>query len=58
MVRDGVIPTIGGRKLPVEAATICVHGDTPGAVAMARSLRNALAAEGVDVSPFARPLVR
>ncbi|EJK83666.1 LamB/YcsF family protein [Agrobacterium rhizogenes] len=55
MVRDGEIPTIGGRKLPVQAASICVHGDTPGAVAMAQSLRNALAAEGIEFASFARP---
>lgn len=55
MVRDGVIPTTGGKKLPVEPATLCVHGDTPGAAGMARALREALAAEGVDISPFVRP---
>lgn len=53
MVRDGVIPTTGGNKLAVEAATICMHGDTPGAVATASRLRDALVAEGVAIQPFA-----
>ena len=55
MVRDGRIPTLGGGSLPVEAATICVHGDTPGSVAIARALREMLAAEGIEVAPFAEP---
>jgi UPF0271 protein len=55
MVRDGVIPTVGGKKLPVDAATICVHGDTPGSVAMARALRTSLAAYGIYIAPFAKP---
>ncbi|PKA45050.1 hypothetical protein CWR43_04380 [Rhizobium sullae] len=57
MVRDGVIPTMGGRRLPVEAATICVHGDNPHAVAMVRALRTSLAAHGVDIAPFAKPAI-
>ncbi|HBF32506.1 5-oxoprolinase subunit PxpA [Rhizobium sp.] len=55
MICDGIIPTIGGQKLPVEAATICVHGDTPGAVDMARALRASLARHGVEFSPFCKP---
>ncbi len=54
MVVAGRIPTTTGKRLPVEAATICVHGDTPGAVGMARSLRAALAQEGVGIAPFCR----
>lgn len=53
MVVNGHIPTTGGKRLPVEAATICVHGDTPGAVEMARNLRSALAEEGIGIAPFA-----
>lgn len=55
MVRDGFIPTTGGKKLPVEAATLCIHGDTPGAVEIARALRKALLVEGIDFAPFALP---
>lgn len=55
MVRDGFIPTIGGQKLPVEAATLCVHGDTPGAAAITKALKEALLAEGVSIAPFALP---
>ncbi|MEH1123981.1 LamB/YcsF family protein [Micromonospora sp. CPCC 206061] len=39
-------------RLPVES--ICLHGDTPGAVDLARHVRSALAAAGVAVTPFSR----
>ncbi|OCX66257.1 hypothetical protein BFP70_06025 [Thioclava sp. SK-1] len=53
MVVNGVIPTTGGQKLPVEPATLCVHGDTPGAVTMARTLRKALTENSVTIAAFA-----
>lgn len=55
MVLNGVIPTTGGKRLAVTPATLCVHGDTPGAVEMMRSLRAALVGNGVTIAPFARP---
>ncbi|MTH66201.1 LamB/YcsF family protein [Paracoccus shanxieyensis] len=53
MVVNGHIPTTGGKRLPVDAATLCVHGDTPGAVTMAQRLRAALMENGVTIAPFA-----
>lgn len=55
MVINGHIPTTGGGRLPVEPATLCVHGDTPGAVGIVTHLRNALLASGVKIAPFAKP---
>lgn len=55
MVVNGVIPTTGGQRLPVEPATLCVHGDTPGAIEIARTLRVALEKNGVSIAPFAKP---
>ncbi|ODN72494.1 5-oxoprolinase subunit PxpA [Methylobrevis pamukkalensis] len=55
MVTEGAIPTVGGKRLAVEAGTLCIHGDTPGAPAIARALRAALEAAGVDIAPFALP---
>jgi 5-oxoprolinase (ATP-hydrolysing) subunit A len=37
----------------VSARSICVHGDSPGAVAMAVAVRKALAEAGVEIRPFA-----
>jgi UPF0271 protein len=32
--------------------TVCIHGDTPGAVDIARGVRKALKDAGIDVAPF------
>ena len=42
-----------GQHVEVRARSICVHGDTPGAVALARAVRDALERAGVRVAPFA-----
>ncbi len=55
MVVNRTIPTSGGEKLAAEPDTLCVHGDTPGAVHMARRLRKELSAAGVTIAPFALP---
>jgi len=48
------ITDIDGGSLTVTAGSICVHGDTAGAVNIARAVKDALAAAGVDVVPFVR----
>jgi UPF0271 protein len=40
---------VGGARLTVAADTICIHGDTPGALAIARAVRGALESAGVEV---------
>lgn len=49
---DRAITTVTGARLAVEIDTICVHGDTPTAVAMARAVRTRLEAAGYAVRPF------
>lgn len=49
MVRNAAVRSIDGVEVPIRAETICVHGDTPGAVALARAVRDALVAAGTDV---------
>lgn len=41
-VRDGKIPSMNGKPLPVRAETICVHSDTPNAVEVAKAVRQAV----------------
>jgi UPF0271 protein len=53
LATDGVIEAADGSELRLEAQSICVHGDSPAAVAMARSIRDRLAAAGVVIAPFA-----
>ncbi|MGY9047098.1 LamB/YcsF family protein [Puniceibacterium antarcticum] len=55
MVLNKRIPTTGGKRLPVEPATLCIHGDTQGAPEIAAALRNALEDNGVTIAPFATP---
>lgn len=52
MVREGMIEAIDGTNTNIEAQSICVHGDSPGAVAIARRLREVLEASDLAVRPF------
>ncbi|ONH31443.1 LamB/YcsF family protein [Pseudofrankia asymbiotica] len=47
------VTTVDGTDLAVHARSVCVHGDTPGAVEMARRVRAGLLAAGVQLVPFA-----
>ena len=48
-VVDGGVTARGGRFLPLEVDTLCVHGDTPGAPSILRAVRAALVSSGVAV---------
>jgi UPF0271 protein len=49
---EGVITSVDGDDIALSAETVCVHGDTPGAVGIARSVRAALEASGLQIGPF------
>lgn len=49
LVREGEVVAVDGTRIAVEAASLCLHGDTPSAVAMARAVRGALDASGMEV---------
>ncbi len=53
MLQEGAIITRQGTRLPTQIHSICVHGDTPCAVAMAQSLREALKGAGFALKAFA-----
>lgn len=53
MVTTGFVRATDGTDVAVRADSICVHGDTPGAVEMAVSVREALAVAGIEIGPFA-----
>jgi UPF0271 protein len=53
LVVDGVVTAVDGSEVAVTAESVCIHGDTPGAVAIARAVRAALEAAGVELRPFA-----
>jgi UPF0271 protein len=55
LVNEGRIAAIDGSELSIRADTICIHGDTPGAPALVRSLRAALGREGVELRSLGAP---
>ena len=52
MAVDGTVVAADGSTVRVAAESLCVHGDTPAAVEVARRVRVALADAGVRVAPF------
>ncbi|BES85096.1 5-oxoprolinase subunit PxpA [Pectobacterium araliae] len=52
MVTDGGVTSIEGDFTPVQADSICVHGDSPGAIAMADQVRVLLEANGITIRSF------
>jgi 5-oxoprolinase (ATP-hydrolysing) subunit A len=52
MVLDGHVPAVDGSRVQVRPDSICVHGDSPGAVSMAAAVRAALESAGVQVASF------
>jgi Uncharacterized proteins, homologs of lactam utilization protein B len=53
MVEEQAVTAVDGTRFAVRIDTICVHGDTPGSVAMARRARETLVAAGVELAPMA-----
>ncbi|MBB4716582.1 LamB/YcsF family protein [Streptomyces luteogriseus] len=53
LARSGEVVSHTGTRIEVRARSLCLHGDTPGAVDLARRVRERLAASGVRVEAFA-----
>jgi 5-oxoprolinase (ATP-hydrolysing) subunit A len=54
LATEGRIRADDGTDIEVRADSICTHGDSPGAVEMARALRAALTAAGIEIAAFTR----
>jgi UPF0271 protein len=54
MAREGVVTASDGRDIRLQVATICTHGDTPGASELTRRLRAGLEAAGLTIAPPGR----
>ncbi|MBN9040058.1 MAG: hypothetical protein BGP05_20880 [Rhizobiales bacterium 62-47] len=52
MVQDRAVVSVSGKTIKVQLDTVCIHGDTPGAVEIARAVKAALKDNGIDVRPF------
>lgn len=53
LAREGTLEAIDGSTIRVDAQSICVHGDSPGAVAIAQEIRRRFEAEGIVIRSFA-----
>ncbi len=54
MVTEGKATAIGGERIDVQADSLCLHGDTPGAVDMAAALKRELEGAGVEILPLGK----
>ena len=52
MVTSGRVTAIDGSQVPVSVESVCVHGDSPGAVQIATTVRDRLAAAGTEITAF------
>jgi UPF0271 protein len=52
IARDGLVVAYTGEEVPVQAETICLHGDTSTAVEIAKTIRGELEAAGIEVVPM------
>ena len=50
MIEGGFVTSLTGRRVPVSADTLCLHGDQPGAVTFAQTLRKVFNEKGIDVA--------
>jgi UPF0271 protein len=55
LAQQGVVTAVDGSTVRIEAESVCVHGDSPGAVEMARQVRLRLEGAGVAIRPFVDP---
>ena len=53
MVRTGQVTAIDGSPVAIEVESVCVHGDSPGAVQIAGAVRDRLVADGIGLASFA-----
>lgn len=52
MVVRGEVEAVDGGMVPVRTQTLCIHGDNPSAVEIARAIREALRAEGITIQTY------
>jgi UPF0271 protein len=52
MATEHVVTAIDGTDIPMPVVSLCVHGDSPGAVTLAQAVRSGLTAAGVTIAPF------
>ncbi|EPM44281.1 5-oxoprolinase subunit PxpA [Pseudomonas syringae] len=56
LLQDGTVTTLSGKRVAVNAQSILLHGDTPGAVELARSIRHSIEGQGGVITPVSQLL--
>ncbi|MDE1169391.1 MAG: 5-oxoprolinase subunit PxpA [Pseudomonas sp.] len=56
LLQDGTVTTLDGKRVKVDACSILLHGDTPGAVTLARDLRQFIEGQGAVITPISQLL--
>lgn len=54
MIKDGKVKAVTGKEIPIEADSVCVHGDSPKALAFVKKISCFLVAEGISVEAMGR----
>jgi UPF0271 protein len=52
LARDGTVVAVDGKKVEIRADTLCIHGDTPGVVEIARRIQDRFARDGIRIAPL------
>jgi UPF0271 protein len=52
MIGDGTVVAIDGTTIPIDVKSVCVHGDSPGAIQIATAVRDRLDSDGVALKAF------
>jgi UPF0271 protein len=52
IARDGIVTAYTGEEIPLQVDTLCVHGDTPGAIEIVKAIRQRLGEASVEVVPL------
>lgn len=53
LAREGIVESVDGKPVTIEARSLCVHGDTPDAVTLAGAVRSTLQQAGIELRAFA-----
>jgi UPF0271 protein len=54
MAKEGSVIAVNGTVVPLEAQTLCVHGDNPSAIDLVKGIRSSLEKDGVSVLPMGK----
>ena len=54
MVKNGTVTAITGKEIPIQAQSVCVHGDGVKALEFVKKIKAALENEGIEIAPLAQ----